>query len=60
MSTQWAPEFRAIPVSISYSTAPSAHTSASKPYPTFLIISGARYAGVPQKVRVLSDRDFMI
>jgi len=40
---------------------PSAHQSTDFPYPSFvpLIISGARYSGVPQSVKVRSLSSFL-
>jgi len=48
------------PESISKMSIPSAHQSTDLPYPSFdpLMISGARYSGVPHSVKVLSLSSF--
>jgi len=49
------------PESISNIRIPSAHKSTDLPYPRVvpLMISGARYSGVPQSVKVLSLSSFL-
>lgn len=47
-----------MPCIISYIKMPSAHQSTGLPWPLFMIISGAIYCGVPQRVYVLVGQCF--